>query len=159
MYVLFGPFLVSLIVALYHYLYKDEDFFLKMGALTGIIWAGSLVASGMIANSGLLYVSSIFKSNPAQAETAWQIIDSIAMGIGNGNGEILGGLFTLFISISGLKSKKLSKFTSYSGCVIGSIGIISLIPALVDLTGLFGMLQIVWFISLTVYFFRKNSVE
>jgi len=159
MYIFFGPFLISLIVVLNQYLHKDETFFVKLGSLIGIIWAGSLIASGMIANSGLLLVSSLYKVNPVQAEASWQIIDSIAMGIGNGNGEILGGIFTLCISISGLISKKLSYFTSYSGCIIGIIGMLSTIPVLIDLTGLFGILQIVWFISLTMLFFRINSFE
>jgi hypothetical protein len=90
---------------------------------------------------------------------AWQIIDSIAKGIGNGNGEILGGIFTLFISISGLIGKKLSKFINYTGCLTGFIGILSVIPVLVDLTGLFGIVQIIWFISLAVFFIRRDSGE
>ena len=36
---------------------------------------------------------------------------------------------------------------------------LSTIPVLIDLTGLFGILQIVWFISLTMLFFRINSLN
>jgi len=158
LYILFGPFLVALVITLDHVLRDSEELFLKIGKVFGYIWAGSLVASGMIANSGLLFVETLYKTNAGQAEAVWCITDAIAMGIGNGNGEILGGVFTLSIGISGLVGGRLSKFASYWGCLVGAIGILSVAPVLNDLTGVFGLLQIVWFLSLAIFLTRNKAV-
>jgi hypothetical protein len=40
---------------------------------------------------------------------------------------------------------------------VGAVGIITLIPALTDFTGLFGIGQIVWFVGLGTVLLRSNS--
>ncbi len=156
MYVLFGPVLVLFIMFLTSRLEKRETLLIKFAAVTGFIWAGSLTASGMIANGALAPVVKLFAVNPDQAVYFWNIIDTVAIGLGNGNGEILGGLMTLGFSIAVLKDESFSNVAGILGIITGIIGIISLVPALMGLTAVFGMMQLVWFLIIGFSAGRKK---
>lgn len=139
MYVLFGPVLILFILSLNRVIQR-ETIILKFSSIIGYIWAGSLTASGMISNGIIEPVSNLYNLDPELALRIWEIGDIISQGIGNGNGEILGGIMTLGISL--VIGKKLGVF----GTIIGIIGITTTVPILTDLTALFGILQLVWFI-------------
>ncbi len=53
MYVFFGIFLVVLSLALYERLKSGMAALIQAATVIGIIWAGSLVASGMVSNAGI----------------------------------------------------------------------------------------------------------
>src|SRR3990172_7060588 len=65
---------------------------MQVATAIGVIWAGSLIASGMVANAGIAPVVALYAKDPTQAALTWQGIESVALGLGNFNGEILGGL-------------------------------------------------------------------
>jgi hypothetical protein len=90
MYVFFGIFLVVLSLALYD---RVKTPMMQVAAAIGMIWAGSLIASGMVANAGIAPVVALYATDPAQAALTWQGIETVANGLGNANGEILGGLY------------------------------------------------------------------
>ena len=156
LYVIFGVFLIVLVLALYERLKAGAPAMMKMAAEIGIIWAGSLIASGMVSNAGIAPVIALYAKDPAQAALTWLGFEVVAEGLGNGNGEILGGLMTLLISWAALNTGGLPKFLNYLGVVVGLAGIISTIPGLSDLTGMFGMSQIVWFVWLAIIMLRPN---
>ena len=156
LYVIFGVFLIVLVLALYERLKAGAPAMMKMAAVIGIIWAGSLIASGMVSNAGIAPVIALYAKDPAQAALTWLGFEVVAEGLGNGNGEILGGLMTLLISWAALNTGGLPKFLNYLGVVVGLAGIISTIPGLSDLTGMFGMSQIVWFVWLAIIMLRPN---
>jgi len=156
MYVIFGVFLIVLTLALYERLKVDAPAIMQVATVIGIIWAGSLIASGMVANAGIAPVIALYDKDPAQAALTWLEFETVASGLGNGNGEILGGLMTLLISLSALQTGGLPRSLNYLGVVVGLAGIISTIPGLSDLTGIFGMSQIVWFIWLAIILLRPN---
>lgn len=157
MYVFFGVFLIALSLALYDRLKDGAPAIMQMAAVTGIIWAGSLIASGMVANAGIAPVVALYPVNPQQAALAWQGIEAVSGGLGNANGEILGGLLTLLVSFAALCSGGLPKGLNFLGLLVGAAGIASLIPALTDtLVGIFGLGQIVWFIGLGIVLLRRN---
>ena len=156
LYVIFGVFLIVLVLALYERLKVGAPAMMQMAAVIGIIWAGSLIASGMVSNAGIAPVIALYTKDPAQAALTWLGFEVVAEGLGNGNGEILGGLMTLLISWAALNTGGLPKFLNYLGVVVGLAGIISTIPGLSDLTGMFGMSQIVWFVWLAIIMLRPN---
>ncbi len=156
MYVFFGVFLVGLSLALYDRLKSYAPAVMQVATAIGIIWAGSLIASGMVSNAGIDPVVALYATDPAQAAISWQGIETVASGLGNGNGEILGGLWTLLISLAGLRSAGLPKALNILGLLVGTVGILSLIPGLTDLTGVFGLSQMVWFVWLGVVLLRSN---
>jgi hypothetical protein len=146
MYVLFGPVLILFILFLKSMLDNSRTVLVRFSAIIGYIWAGSLTASGMIANGAIEPITRLFSDNPDQAIYLWQMLDTVSISIGNGNGEILGGLMTLGFGIAILKDAHLSRGLGVFGIIVGSIGIISLIPTLAGLAVVFGILQLVWFV-------------
>jgi len=151
MYVFFGFFLIVFALALYNRLKAGSPALMQVATTIGIIWAGSLIASGMVANAALTSVVALNLTNPSQAALVWQAVESVANGLGNANGEILGGLMTLLISLAAFKSAGLPKGLSILGLVVGSLGIISLVPVLTGTLGpVFGLGQIIWFAGMGI---------
>lgn len=76
----------------------------------------------------------------------------------NGNGEILGGLWVLLVSLAALRAVGLPRGLNILGLLVGAVGIISLIPGLTELLiGVFGLGQVIWFIWPGIIFLRSNS--
>jgi len=156
MYVFFGFFLIALTLALYDRLKSGSPALMQVATAIGIIWAGSLIASGMVANAGLAMIIPLYAQDPAQAAITWQGIEAVTNGLGNANGEILGGLLTLLVSLAALRAGGLPKALNVLGLVVGALGIITIIPMLTDLVGVFGLGQIIWFVWLGIVLIRSN---
>jgi len=157
MYVFFGVFLIVLSLALYDRLKSVAPAVMRVAAVIGMIWAGSLIASGMVANAGIALVVALYAKDPAQAAMTWQTFETVASGLGNGNGEILGGIWTLLISLAAVRSGGLPKTLIILGLSVGTVGIISLFPGLTEiLVGIFGLGQIIWFIWMGIVLLRSN---
>ena len=158
MYVFFGVVLIVLALALYDRLRSGAPAMMQAATAIGIIWAGSLIASGMVANAGIAPVVARYATDPAQAALTWQGIEAVASGLGNGNGEILGGLWTLLVSLAALRAGGLPKGLNIVGLLVGAVGVISLLPPLTDtLTGVFGLVQIIWFVWLGIVLLRGEN--
>ena len=159
MYVFFGLMLVVLALALYDRLKAGAPGLAQVATVMAIIWAGSLVASGMVANAGIAPVLALYAQDPAQAALTWQGFETVASGLGNGNGEILGGVWTLLISLATLRGGGLPKALNFLGLLVGSLGIVSILPGLTDLVGMFGLSQIIWFIGVGIILLRREPVQ
>lgn len=157
MYVFFGLFLIVLSLALYDRLKSYSPAIMQVATIIGIIWAGSLIASGMVSNAGIAPVVALYAKEPAQAVLTWQAIEAVANGLGNANGEILGGFLTLLVSLAALRANGLPKGLNILGLLVGTAGILSIIPGLTDsLIGVFGLSQIIWFVWLGVVLLRSK---
>jgi hypothetical protein len=80
----------------------------------------------------------------------------VANGLGNANGEILGGLWVLLVSLAALRTGGLPKGLNILGLLVGVMGIITIIPALNGLVAVFGLDQIVWFVWLGIVLLSNN---
>lgn len=158
LYVFFGIVLATLALALYERLKPAAPALMQVATVAGIIWAGSLVASGMIANAGLAPTAALYAVDPVQAALTWQGIEIVVEGIGNGNGEILGGVWMLLVSLAALRSSALPNGLNVLGLLAGVVGIISLLPGLTDLVALFGLSQMVWYAGVGIVLLRSNPV-
>ena len=123
MYVFFGVFLVVLALALYDRLKPGALTLMQVATALGLVWAGSLVASGMVSNAGIAPSVSLYASDPAQAALTWQGFETMASGLGNGNGEILGGLWALLVSVAALRAGGLPKALNILGLIVGALAI------------------------------------
>ena len=159
MYVFFGFALIVLALALYNHLKPGAPALMQAATAVGIIWAGSLIASGMVANAGLAAVVALYAKDPTQAVLTFQSIEAVANGLGNANGEILGGMWTLLVSLAALRTGGLPKGLNILGVLVGAVGIITIIPVLNALTGVFGLCQIVWFVWLGIVLLRNHPVH
>ncbi len=155
-YVVWGLFMVVLALALHERLKAGAPAIMQTATAIGLIWAGVVIASGMICNIGIENVVNLSETDPAQAASVWVAIDSVRDGLGGGN-EIVGGLWLLLVSWAALRVGELPKVLNYLGVVIGVVGILSAVPPLGGLTDVFGLSQIVWFIWLGIVMLRSST--
>lgn len=159
-YVVFGLVLAVLALALYDRLKVDTPSMARVVAGWGIIWACLLIASGTVYNIGMEYVVSLYGTDAAGAAAAWQVIESIADGLGGAGGEALGGPWVLLVSLAGLRSKRLPAALSWLGLATGAVGLASNVPPLRESAQLFGILQMAWLAWLGIALLRaKPRVE
>ncbi len=156
-YVIFGIVLAILTLALYARLKNGSPTLAQAATAVGLIWAFVLVASGMIFNAGMAAVVGLHGTNPDQAVAAWQAIEPVTEGLGGSGGELLGGLWVLLVSVAALRTGGLPKALNWLGVVIGSAGVLSVVPVLRDLGYGFGLLQIVWFVWLGIVMLRTTA--
>ncbi|MEM9075977.1 MAG: hypothetical protein AAGC43_03015 [Bacteroidota bacterium] len=154
-YVLFGILLVVLVLALHQRVKEYAPILSKIAAVFGFIWAGLVIASGMIGNIGLAKVVDIGTSNPEQAMWVWTSVSIITEGLGGGN-EIVGGLWVLLLSLVAWKHELFSKASALLGVLIGIAGILTIYP-LDIFKEIFGLSQIVWFVWIGILLFRKPN--
>ena len=155
--VIFGIVLAVLALALYPRLRDAAPTLTQAATAVGLIWAFVLVASGMIFNAGMAAVVGLHGTSPVQAVSAWQAIEPVAEGLGGSGGELLGGLWVLLVSVAALRTGGLPKVLNWLGVAIGTVGVLSVVPALKDLAYGFGLLQIVWFVWLGIVMLRTTS--
>ena len=152
-YVVFGIALVFLTVALREGLQGSSLDLMKLATPFGLIWAGLVIASGMVGTVGLEAVAALHAQDAAQATSAWFTINAVQDGLGGGV-EIVGGVWVLLISAASFRSSVLPRALSYLGLVIGVTGILTVVPSLGDLGAIFGLGQIVWFAWLGILMLR-----
>lgn len=157
-YVLFGLVLVPLTIAIRMLSNHTNDFWANVSPVFGFIWAGLVIASGMITTVGIDAVAKTYIDDQTRALSSWQTIQVIHHGIGGGI-EVVGGLWVILVSFVGLRNSLLSKPLNYFGLLVGTVGSLTLIPALKDLGAVFGLTQIVWFIWIGIEMLRKASAQ
>ena len=155
MYVFFGFALIVLSLALYDRMKSGAPALMQVATAIGIIWAGSLIASGMASNAGLATVVVLYAKDPTQAALTFQAIESITNGLGNANGEILGGSLTLLVSLAALRTGGFPRVLNILGVLVGVVGVITIVPALNSMVALFGLGQIAWFVWLGIVLLRN----
>ena len=101
-YVIFGIVLVVVAAALKERLGAGAEALMKVATPIAMIWAGLLIASGMIYNVGMDPVIALHGRDPAQAASLWSSIDLVSSGL-SGNGEIVGGTWMLLVSLAALR--------------------------------------------------------
>lgn len=143
-YVVFGMALVVLATALHHRL-KDASGLMQVATAFGLIWAGLVIASGMVASVGLESLSALHASDVEHAVPVWLALGAVQAGLGGGV-EIVGGIWMLLISIAALRAGEFARTLNWLGVVVGTAGLLTLVPGLRDLGAVFGLGQILWFV-------------
>lgn len=144
-YVIFGAALVVLVTALHDVLKHRVAALSQIAAAFGLIWAGLVVASGMIANTGLEAVAATYRHSPQDAAGTWAAIGAIQNGLGGGI-EVVGGVWMLLVSLAALRASWFARPLNVLGILIGVAGVLTVIPPLADLGAAFGLGQIIWFL-------------
>ncbi len=155
-YVVFGVVLVVLALALHERLKAGSPAMVQTATAFGLIWAGLVIASGMVANIGTGVVVDLYGTDPAQAASAWLALDFVVNGLGGGN-EIVGGLWVLLVSWAALRPEGLPRALNALGAVIGVAGLLTVVPALEVLGAVFGLGLIAWFVWLGVVLLRGRA--
>ena len=156
-YVAFGLVLAVLALGLHERLAGIAPATSRVASVVGLIWAGVLVASGMVFIVGMNSVVDLHSTDPAAAVVAWQAIYPVTLGLGGAGGEVLGGTWLLLVNLVALRGHALPTWLSWSGLIAGAAGIISTVPGLAAVTAVFGLLTIVWLIGLGITLLRERS--
>ncbi|HET8758492.1 MAG TPA: DUF4386 family protein [Solirubrobacteraceae bacterium] len=154
--VVFGVVLVPLVLALHERVHSGAPFLARTALAFGLIWAGLVIAAGMIANIGLATVTELYDTNPAQAESVWSALDAVQNGVGGGN-ELVGGLWVLLVSRAAMTEQALPRALSRLGIVAGAAGIVTVVPALEAVGAVFGLGLIAWFAWTGVVMLRSGG--
>ena len=155
-YVVNGVFLVVLVLALYERLKTSTPALARMATAFGLIWAGLVIASGMLHINDLGVVADLYNKDPAQATSVWVALAAVEEGLG-GAIELPGGVWLLLVSWAALRAGALPKALNYLGGVIGVAGILMVAPALDTLGAVFGLGSIIWFIWVGVVMLRSSQ--
>lgn len=154
-YVAFGILLVVLALALYERLKTSSPAMMQIATAFGLIWAGLVIASGLVANIGADLVINLYGKDPAQAASAWLSLQFVVNGLGGGN-EIIGGLWVLLVSWTGLRAGQLPKALNGLGLIVGGAGLVTTLPGLSEVGAVFGLGLIAWFVWLGMVMLRGN---
>ena len=154
-YLVFGVFLVVLLLALHERLKAGSPAMVQTATAFGLIWAAVVFASGMVFNIGMETVIDLHGKDPAQAESVWLAVNSVSIGLGGGN-EIVGALWILLLSWEALQAGGLPRALNYLGVVISVAGLLTLVPALEIMGVIFGLGSIVWFVWVGIVMLRGS---
>ena len=158
-YIFWGAALVVLVLALHERLQGSGSAVARTATAFGLIWAGLVIASGMIYNAGMETVAPLLASDPDQAAAVWLAVESVSHGVG-GIVEIVGGIWMVLLSVAGLRSGALPRILNYFGLLVGAAGLLTIIPALGEIGAIvFGLTQIIWFAWVGIVLLRSKPHE
>ena len=155
-FLVFGIVLVPLVLALRDRLKALSPAMAQASGAFGLIWAGLVIAAGMVSNIAIGTVTDLNDTNPAGAETVWSALDATQNGLGGGN-EIAGGVWILLVSWAALRTAVLPRTLNYVGLAAGMAGLVTVIPALEAVGAVFGIGLIVWFLWVGVLLLKEHA--
>lgn len=158
-YVVAGVFLVVLALALHERLKAGSSAMVQTATSFGLIWAGLIIASGMLIINDLGVVADLYGEDPDQATSVWLALSAVEEGLG-GAIELPGGVWILLVSWAAFRAEGLPRALNYLGGAIGVAGILTVVPALGELGGIvFGLGFIVWFLWVGIVMLRGRPGE
>ncbi len=155
-YVAWGILLVVLALALQDRLKAGMPAVAQVATAIGLIWAGLVIASGLVATLGIRVVGELYGTDAAQAGAVWAPVETVVGGLGGDAGEILGGVWLLLIGWAALRARELPRALSFLGIVLGVAGILTVVPPLEPASFLYGLGLIVWFVWLGIVMLRTS---
>jgi hypothetical protein len=158
-YLVFGVSLIFLSLALYERLKAGSPALVQAVTTFGLIWAVVVIVIGTLSINNLSTVVKLYGENPAQAATVWLTLESVETGFGAGGGEtMVSAIWFLLLSWVALRARELPRVLNYLGVVTGVAGILAVI-ALTDLTAVYGLGLIIWFVWLGIVLLRRSPVS
>lgn len=154
-YVVNGALLVALAIALSARLAPRTPDLARITAAFGLIWAGLVLAAGMVRLTNLTTVVDLHASDPLAAAALWPAMEAIQEGLGGGI-EVPGGLWVLLVSIAGVRSAALPRQMNYLGIGNGLAGILTLVPGVELFAVVFGAGMLAWFAWAGIVLLREG---
>ncbi len=155
-YLVAGVFMVPLSLGLHERLKAKTPALMQNATVFGLIWAGLIIASGMLFVLDVGVVTNLYATDPAQASTVWITLSAVETALGGGI-ELTGGVWVLLVSLAALRGGGLPRLLNYLGVIIGAAGIVTVLPVLHDAASIFGLGFIVWFTWVGIVMLRSHS--
>ena len=156
--IVFGLVLVPLVLAIGDRIRDRTPTLARMSVAFGLIWAGLVLAGGMVANIGITNVADLAATNPDSAVSAWSAVDTVLSGLTGGN-EVTGGVWVLVISIAALVSGALPRTLNALGVVSGLAGLATVAPGMEAFEMVFGTGLITWFVHIGTTLIRTRTTH
>lgn len=156
-YIFFGVAMNVLSFGLYERFRDDAPTASPIALGFGLIWSGLVFASGMIANIGIEALTDLNENDPATAPAVFHAYRIVVNGLGGGN-EIVGGFWFLCIGLAMKARPDLPKIAAWLTMFIGIAGIATTFPPLAELTTLFGIGLILWFLWIGFVLLRRPTL-
>lgn len=154
-YLIFGSLLLIAVQALHNRLAEGLSHLLNCATAFGFIWVVLMMCSGMIALVGMNTMATLHDRASEHAETLFFVYTTITNALGGGI-ELVGGLWVLLLSVSGLQHHRLSKALGLFGIMVGLLGILTIYQGLPEFKDAFGMSQIVWFVWMGIVLYPQK---
>ncbi len=153
-YCVFGLSLVVLALALDRQFSRGSAL-ARLATIYGCIWAGLVIATGMVANVGFGMLTEVYTRSPEQATAMWLSLSMVINGLGGGN-EVVGGCWVLLVSVAGLRHQVLPRWLNMVGLVVALAGVVTAFPPLKEVGALFGLGSILWFIAVGIVLLTRT---
>ncbi len=115
-------------------------------AAFGLLWAGLLLASGMVALVGQGAVVELAGQEPELARSVWASASLVQEALGGGI-EVVGACWVLLVGAVALRTRALSRGLAWTAVGVSSFGFATLLPWAVDSAASgFGLGLIIWFV-------------
>ncbi len=125
----------------------------------GLVWAGLLLASGLVALVGQAAVIRLASADYDLAVSTWTATSVVQDALGGGI-EIVGAVWVLLVSIAGLRTAAVGRGPGILGVLVAVAGATTIVPAAADDAGAaFGLGLIVWFIWSAVTLLRSVPTD
>ena len=156
-YVVFALSLVILSRSLLELKSGEHSFLEQIASLVSYLWACYLFTCGFIAILSIefLYTNSNVTSSVSEV---WRQIYNIQMGLGEGV-EWVGAIWVVFVNSCLHYKNRFPKSVTIFGFIIAAIGLLTLYNPLAEVGALFGLLQIFWFLTISVLLMKERSCE
>jgi hypothetical protein len=155
-YVVWGIFHVVLSLALYDRLKAGAPAMGQTATALGLIWAGQVIAGGLVATLGIRTVVDLYGTDAAQAGLTWAMVETVAGGLSGQAGEVLGGVWLLLIGWAALRARELPRALNYFALALGVAGVLTVVPLLEPAAFVYGFGLIVWFVWVGIVMLRSN---
>lgn len=157
LYIVGGLALIVLVQGLQATLARVSPVLSQTSGILGQVWAGLLLASGLVALVGQTTVIALAETDRALAVSTWSSVTVIQDALGGGI-EIVGAAWILIIGWIGLRSRTFGLSFSLNAVLIGLLGTATLIPATADLAATsFGLTFVVWFVWAAIVLLRRRE--
>ncbi len=150
-----GIALIVLTAGLHQRLHNSGPVLMPITTPFGYIWAGFLMASGMVSQIGFAAVARLHNESADQALSVWTTVRVVQDAFGGGV-ELLGGVWVLLLSVVLLGKPERARALAIFSIIVGSAGVLTVIPALDIMKAVFGLTQIVWFVWIGFWLLRKQ---
>ncbi|GEM47108.1 DUF4386 family protein [Deinococcus cellulosilyticus] len=157
-YMIAGITMVPLALAMHERLKDNQPALMQVATAFGLIWAMTIISSGMIILNDIEVVSRLHSQDPERALTVWMSVETIERGLG-GALEIPGGIWTLMVSWVGWQTRKLPRALGALGMLVGGAGILTLWPFQDEAGTVFGLGMVVWFLWVGILLMRRPALR
>lgn len=142
--VVFGILIVPLTWALHERLKPTAPTLTPIVSTFGCLWAGLVIAGGMISNVTITEVVTTAQRSHSEAADLLAASFNIVNGLTGGN-EIVGSLWVTGLSIAAWRAKALPRQLCIFGVSTALAGFLTIVPAFAPLAMVYGLSMIGWF--------------